>query len=211
MKSKQTTSEEFDFALNKNKKINGNRRLVREKVLQILVAYFVSETSIIFLINHIFYRSFVTDENEHFNTNQSNNKNNSYASNDICVLSEEELLNIDSDIMIQWRDEDIEFGKTIIFSTIKNYNVFVDYIKEASEHWDFDRITIIDRTVIMIAIAEFIFATDVPIKVTINEAIELAKIFSTEKSPLFVNGMLEKIKSIIEKKNLINKSERGLK
>ena len=205
MDLQQKTTEQTDDVLTNKRVIKGSRRLIREKVLQVLTAYFVSGTSIDVLIEHIFYRHFVDEEN------QNDDKNSSLQISDIRLLSQEELTNLNLDFTIHWREEDINFGTSIIFAIINDYNDFVDYIKEASEHWQFDRIMLVDRTVIMIAAAEFAFAPDVPVKVSINEALELAKAYSTEKSPLFVNGMLEKIKTILEGKNMINKSARGLK
>jgi transcription antitermination factor NusB len=206
MESKQqTTDKKKGFALNKSKTIYGSRRLVREKALQTLVAHFISGVNINLLIKHIFYHIFAVD------VYNENDNNNSYSNKDIRLLSEEELINIDSDIMIKWKKEEVEFGKNIIFFTIKNYDDFVNYINDASVNWDFDRITIIDKTIIMIAITEFMSAPDIPIKVSINEALDLAKIYSTDKSPIFINGILEKIRFILEEKKLINKSERGMK
>jgi N utilization substance protein B len=205
MKSKQTPSEEINPTLNKTKIIKGNRRLVREKALQILVPYFVSGTDINLLIEHIHNRDFIDSEEQ-----QTTIKNPSNVNNNVLLLSDEELTNIDADAMIQWRPEDLSLGRCIIFSAIQNYDNFVNYIKEASANWDFDRISIIDRTIIIMAIAEFISAIDVPVKVSINEAIELSKIYSTDKAPIFINGVLEKIKLTLEDKNLINKTERGM-
>lgn len=207
MKSNQTSKEtkKMGFELNTLKVVRGTRRLVREKILQILVAHFISDISIELLIDHIFNRDFIID-----NEIDEADKN-FHISKNVISLDEEQMANLTLDALIQWRDEDIEFGKNIMYFTIQNYNDFVDYIKEASEHWDFNRITVVDRVAIMIATAEFISAPDIPIKVSINEALELAKVYSTEKSPSFVNGMLEKIRLILEERNLINKSERGLK
>ena len=196
----KSREEQIDNKSNNSKIIRGNRRLIREKVLQILVAYFTSNIDINLLVEHIFCRIFCIDENDIVYEN---------TDNDTRLLNEVELMNIDLDVTIQWKEEEIEYGKDIIFSTIKNYDSYVDYIENASLNWGFSRITIIDRTIIMIAITEFIFAPDVPIKVSINEALELAKNYSTDKSPVFVNGILEKIKHMLEDKKIINKSERG--
>jgi N utilization substance protein B len=202
MKFKQTVEKEISFfTLNKTNGINGSRRLVREKVLQILVAYFVSGTNIDLLIKHIYNRNFIIDENT---------KNKSQSISDVVLINEEKLININSDVEIKWRQRDMEFGRCIINSVIGNYDDFVNYIKEASENWEYERIAIVDRVIILMAVAEFIFAIDVPVKVTINESLELAKIYSTDKASIFVNGMLEKIKLIISQKGLINKSEQGL-
>lgn len=87
--------------------------------------------------------------------------------------------------------------------------MIVNSIIEVSENWNFDRISIVDRAIICISAAEFISFPDIPIKATINEAIELAKIYSTDKSYIFINGIVEKLKIIFTEKQLIEKSERG--
>jgi len=67
------------------------------------------------------------------------------------------------------------------------------YIKEKSKNWDFDRIAIIDRLIIRMAICEFLYFDDIPSKVSISEAIEIAKNFSTDDSSAFVNGILDAV------------------
>jgi len=207
MELTQVTEDEqtTNFVLNTNKVVFGNRRLVRTKILQILTAHFVSNTPIELLINHIFNRYFIVDEE--YNDSDSNNIK--LSANEV-IVDEEKLADINYDSLISWKPNDQEFAMTIIHSTIKNYDLFVEYIKKTSDNWAFDRIAILDRVIMMIAMSEFLCAPDVPIKVTINEALELAKTFSTPKSTMYVNGMLEKIKDILEAKKLIYKSERGL-
>jgi len=207
MELTQVTEDEqiTNFVLNTNKVVFGNRRLVRTKILQILTAHFVSNTPIELLINHIFNRYFIVDEEY----NDSDNNNIKLSANEV-IVDEEKLADINYDSLISWKPNDQEFAMTIIHSTIKNYDLFVEYIKKTSDNWAFDRIAILDRVIMMIAMSEFLCAPDVPIKVTINEALELAKTFSTPKSTMYVNGMLEKIKDILEAKKLIYKSERGL-
>ncbi|MCL2038960.1 MAG: transcription antitermination factor NusB [Bacteroidetes bacterium] len=205
MDTKQITEEKkIGFALNTKKIVKGTRRLVREKVLQILMAHFVSDISIDFLIDHIFNRSFNV-ENEY----EDANKNDKLSDNKV-VVDEERLADANLDSLISWRQQDQEFAMLIINATIKNYNSFVEYIRQTADNWDFNRIATTDRIIMMIAMSEFLFIPDVPVKVSINEALELAKNYSTEKSTAFVNGMLEKIKGIFEDKKLIHKSDRGL-
>jgi len=99
-----------------------------------------------------------------------------------------------------------------LISAVKKNNDFLEkIIKEVSENWDYDRISIIDKVIIFIASVEFVCFPDIPVKATINEAVELAKIYSTDKSYIFINGILEKIKNLFAEKKLVNKSERGLR
>ncbi len=75
-----------------------------------------------------------------------------------------------------------------------------EYIKAKSENWDFERIAIIDRLIIRMAICEFLFFDDIPPKVSISEAIEIAKKYSTDESSAFVNGILDAVLHLISEK-----------
>lgn len=72
-------------------------------------------------------------------------------------------------------------------------------ITSRSEKWDFDRIALIDKIILRMAIAEILFFSDIPPKVTINEAIEIAKRYSTENSSRFVNGILDAVFNDLQK------------
>lgn len=78
------------------------------------------------------------------------------------------------------------------------------------KNWDFNRLAIIDRVILRLAIIELEHFEDVPPEVTINEAIELAKKFSTDKSDKFINGLLDAIFRRLKKESRITKSGRGL-
>jgi len=75
------------------------------------------------------------------------------------------------------------------------------YIEKVSENWAIERMSVIDRNILRIAVHELIFMDDIPPKVTINEAIEIAKKFGTGDSSDFVNGILDKIKNELERVN----------
>lgn len=74
-----------------------------------------------------------------------------------------------------------------------------EWIRRSVEKWDLSRLAIIDLIILRIAIAEFIYFDDIPYKVTINEAIELAKRYSTNQSGRFVNGILDAVSAEIKK------------
>ena len=74
-----------------------------------------------------------------------------------------------------------------------------EWISRSVEKWDLGRLAIIDLIILRIAIAEFIYFDDIPYKVTINEAIELAKRYSTTQSGRFVNGILDAVSVEIKK------------
>ncbi len=83
-------------------------------------------------------------------------------------------------------------------------------IKDKALNWEFNRIAVIDKVLLRIGICELLYFEDIPPKVTINEAIEIAKKYSTEKSGKFVNGILDAILQDLRKSGLLKKSGRGL-
>lgn len=66
-------------------------------------------------------------------------------------------------------------------------------IADISEHWRVDRMSLVDRNIIRMGVYEIVFSREVPARVAINEAVELAKRFGTEESPAFVNGILDRV------------------
>jgi len=83
-------------------------------------------------------------------------------------------------------------------------------IRSRARNWSFDRIALIDRLILRLAITEFLHFSDIPPKVTIDEAVELAKKFSTGNSGSFVNGILDSLLSDLQKGRRIYKEGRGL-
>lgn len=82
------------------------------------------------------------------------------------------------------------FVKDAIKGTMKNINEIDAYIIKYATEWPLDQITIVDRNILRIGVYELIFNEDIPAKVAINEAIEIAKTFGSESSGKFVNGVL---------------------
>ncbi|MDD5709698.1 MAG: transcription antitermination factor NusB [bacterium] len=94
---------------------------------------------------------------------------------------------------------DEEFFRTLIHKTVSELEHLDERIKKRSRNWDFSRITLMDKIILRQSIAEMMYIEDVPPRVTISEAIELAKEFSTDESHVFVNGMLDRIyKDLVE-------------
>jgi len=85
------------------------------------------------------------------------------------------------------------FARHLFEQTMKNKEVLDEHIRIKSENWEFSRIAILDRLILRIAICEFVYFEDIPAKVSISEAIEIAKKFSTKDSGAFVNGILDAI------------------
>ena len=106
--------------------------------------------------------------------------------------------------------EDFAFAQKLIYEVISHQEELEGYIKKKVAHWEFDRIAVIDKILLSIGICELLHFPDIPPKVTINEAIEVAKSFSTEKSGKFVNGVLDSILEDLSASNMLHKSGRGL-
>ena len=77
--------------------------------------------------------------------------------------------------------------------TILNADTYQRYMSEASHNWDFSRLAYMDVVIMQIAIAEMMTFPNIPISVTINEFVDLAKLYSTPKSGSYINGMLDGI------------------
>lgn len=106
--------------------------------------------------------------------------------------------------------EDRDFGVELLKKTILNQSSFSDEISSKTKNWDADRITQIDTVLMQMAICEFQKFPSIPIKVTINEYLEIAKEYSTPKSSNFINGILDKIKKEYTEEGKHTKIGRGL-
>ncbi len=87
----------------------------------------------------------------------------------------------------------LEFAEELVAGVVEHQEEVDQVIQRHSEHWRLDRMTVTDRNILRLATYEMLFRPDIPPKVSINEAIELAKEFGTEDSPAFVNGILDAI------------------
>jgi N utilization substance protein B len=86
-----------------------------------------------------------------------------------------------------------EYGVKLARKVLENQNELDAKLASAAVHWDLERIAIVDKLIIRCAVAELMFFPDVPLRVAINEAVDIAKKFSTGESSRFVNGVLDAI------------------
>lgn len=91
----------------------------------------------------------------------------------------------------------IEFSNRINIGTIENSDSINSFISRYSENWKISRISAIDKQILRMAIFELLYTRDIPNRVVINEAIEIAKKYGTEESSSFINGILDKIRKDI--------------
>ena len=103
-----------------------------------------------------------------------------------------------------------KFYVDLMKKTAENNKRFDELIENKSKNWEFARIAIMDKIILRLAICEFLYFPDIPPKVTIDEAIEISKKFSTEKSSSFINGILDSILMDLRKEGKIKKRGRGL-
>ena len=89
--------------------------------------------------------------------------------------------------------KDILFIQSLVKQFLEHAEKIDELIKEKLEHWDFKRLNSVDRIILRIGVCEMLFFPDIPIKVSIDEAIELAKKFSSADAGKFVNGILDAI------------------
>ncbi|MBM4351712.1 MAG: transcription antitermination factor NusB [Deltaproteobacteria bacterium] len=95
-----------------------------------------------------------------------------------------------------------EFAKRIVLGVMEHQREIDRLIEERSEHWRLDRMTIVDRNILRIAIFELLYCSEVPPKVTLNEAIDLGKRYGSEESGNFINGILDRIQNEVIRKPL---------
>lgn len=107
-------------------------------------------------------------------------------------------------------EEDREFIVRLFEQCIRYNNDYQELITQKTQNWEPDRIAMMDTLLMKMAIAEFLNFNSIPVKVTINEYLEISKEFSTPKSNSFINGILDKILFELKAQNKVQKTGRGL-
>ena len=116
-----------------------------------------------------------------------------------------------SKLMLLFKNnDDRDFAKDLFRKTILNYNEYNKLIEKHTKNWDVERIAFIDILFMQLAITEVVEFPSIPIKVSLNEYIEIIKYYSTKKSSTFINGILDKIINILKDEGKIKKTGRGL-
>lgn len=103
-----------------------------------------------------------------------------------------------------------EFAKRLVAKTIEHRMEFDRTIRGKLNNWDFKRVALLDRIILRMGICELMYFKEIPPKVSMNEAIELAKLFSTTRSGKFVNGVLDAVLNDIRRAGALSKTGRGL-
>lgn len=108
-------------------------------------------------------------------------------------------------------EKSVAFARDLAFGALNNKTALDELIKKYAKNWEMERMAALDRNILRMGAYEIVYQTDTPVSVIIDEAVEIAKTFSTPDSGKFVNGILDKIKlerkSDDPKKNGKSKSE----
>ena len=106
--------------------------------------------------------------------------------------------------------EDLDFARELFAKTAVNFDTYQEEIEKYTRNWDVERIAFMDNLIMAAAMAELITFPSIPVKVTLDEYIDIAKFYSTQGSSTFINGILDKIVASLNEQGKINKSGRGL-
>ncbi len=109
------------------------------------------------------------------------------------------------------KDKDgLKFAERLFLKTVKQKEELDQIIQDHIKNWEINRLAMLDKLILRMALCEFLNFEEIPTKVTINEAIEIAKRFSTKKSGKFVNGILDAALERLQEEDRIQKKGRGL-
>lgn len=103
-----------------------------------------------------------------------------------------------------------EFGKTLLQKVCENEDFIRTMVDPTLKNWDPERVAVIDMILLIMAVAEFLFFPTIPTKVTLNEYVEVSKLYSTPKSKDFINGVLDRMMKTLKAEGRIQKEGRGL-
>jgi N utilization substance protein B len=107
-------------------------------------------------------------------------------------------------------EDDKDYARDLFRQAVLHKEEYGKLVESFTENWDVDRIAFIDLLILIMAITEAVYFTSIPTRVTINEYLEIAKFYSTEKSSVFINGLLDKIFKYLKDEKKIVKTGRGL-
>ena len=103
-------------------------------------------------------------------------------------------------------DEDKDYARRLFRRTILNADYYRHLISEHSKNWDLKRVAAMDVVIMQVALAEILTFPNIPVNVSLNEYVEIAKLYSTPKSGGFINGTLDGIVNQLKKENKLTKN-----
>ncbi len=140
------------------------RRLIREKVLQCVYAWIMTNDDPRIVFDKVLSKSY-----------------------------KKLLNNLETQPLHKFPENDAQFMHDLFFGVTRNYDNYLSEIKNKVENWDISRIAPVDKAAMVMALCELENFPNIPIKVTINEYLDIIKNFSTPKSTMFVNGIIDAI------------------
>lgn len=188
--------------MSKTKKLKGSRHLARIKVLQVLVAHDVCQTELHLVYSHIMPRDFYIADDDEQTTEP--------AAKSDRVLRPEEIFELDADVPIEWKDDELSFAYKLLNEVLNRQEYLDQLLSSLAENWDLSRIDKIDKFLMQMAAVELMYFPEIPPKVSINEAIDIAKDYSSDKSSVFINGVLDAMLSKLRDEGKLTKEGRGL-
>jgi N utilization substance protein B len=128
------------------------------------------------------------------------------------IESFKETETFDFPLMFLYKDkeEDVAFVKDLFRQTVIRNDETEKLIGDKTKNWEVERIAMMDVLLMKMAITEILHFSGIPIKVSLNEYIEISKIYSTPKSKIFINGILDKLVVDFKNENKLTKMGRGL-
>ncbi|MFC2093200.1 transcription antitermination factor NusB [Bacteroidota bacterium] len=127
------------------------------------------------------------------------------------IISQDPIEKVKNDLLSEIKEDDkIKFASDFIDIVITNTAILDEMIKSKIEHWEYDRIALVDKIILRMGLSEILYFPEIPPKVSINESIEIAKDYCTKSSGKFVNGILDAILTDLKNANKLNKIGRGL-
>ena len=119
----------------------------------------------------------------------------------------EEKNGADQELLPEFKDEeDQDFARRLFRRTILNADYYRHLISENIRNWDLDRVAFMDVIIMQIALAEILSFPNIPVSVSLNEYLDIAKLYSTPKSDSFINGTLDGIVNMLKKENKLTKN-----
>ncbi len=107
-------------------------------------------------------------------------------------------------------EDDIDFVRMLFLKTVKNNDLYTKMIAEKTQNWEVDRIAVMDVILLKMALCEILELPNIPVKVTMNEYLDISKVYSTPKSNAFINGIIDNLVIELREQNKIVKTGRGL-
>ena len=118
----------------------------------------------------------------------------------------EESAGAEQELLPEYKDvEDMSYARNLLHAAIKNADEYRKLMADNSKNWDMSRFAFMDVVIMQVALAEVFTFGDIPLSVTLNEYVEIAKYYSTAKSGSFVNGLLDSITKRLREEGKIKK------